>query len=144
MPLCLTTSFEDADRGGVTVFAQDDQCLVIAIVMLLRVSSHNNSSNKNNNNSHNSNNNSDNNAQAFQQPCCMITGGVRIPLEELLQQPNRELAFPLYDRTKQEAGTIQVPHSLYQSSTIVTLTYISHPCVIIIPANHKSTRNCMM
>ncbi len=42
----------------------------------------------------------------------MITGGVRIPLEELLQQPNMELAFPLYDRTKQEAGTIQVPLSL--------------------------------
>lgn len=36
------------------------------------------------------------------------TGGVRIPLEELLQQLNRELLFPLYDRTKQEAGTIQV------------------------------------
>lgn len=37
-----------------------------------------------------------------------LLGGVRIPLEELLQQPHRELAFPLYDRTKQEAGTIQV------------------------------------
>ncbi len=50
----------------------------------------------------------------------MITGGVRITLEELLQQPNRELAFPLYDRTKQEAGTIQVPNS----PTLVTC--ISH------------------
>ncbi len=36
------------------------------------------------------------------------TGGVRIPLEELLQQPNKELSFPLYDRTKQAAGQIQV------------------------------------
>ena len=42
----------------------------------------------------------------------MITGGVRIPLEELLHQPNRELVFPLYYRTKQEAGTIQVLISL--------------------------------
>ncbi len=78
-------------------------------------------SNLNNNNDSNSNNYS----QAFQQPCCLITGGVRIPLEELLQQPNRELAFPLYDRTKQEAGTIQVPNSPFrQSPTSVILILV--------------------
>ena len=38
--------------------------------------------------------------------CCI--GGVRIPLDELLQHTNRELQFPLYNRAKQHAGTIQV------------------------------------
>ncbi|KAL0043348.1 hypothetical protein WJX79_002420 [Trebouxia sp. C0005] len=47
-------------------------------------------------------------AKSGQNQTLTLLGGVRIPLEELLQQPNRELAFPLYDRTKQEAGTIQV------------------------------------
>ncbi|KAL0041023.1 hypothetical protein WJX77_002502 [Trebouxia sp. C0004] len=47
-------------------------------------------------------------AKSRQSQTFTLLGGVRIPLEELLQQPKRELAFPLYDRTKQEAGMIQV------------------------------------
>ena len=36
-------------------------------------------------------------------------GGVRIPFQELLQQqPNQIMQYPLYDRCKEAAGTIQV------------------------------------
>lgn len=36
-------------------------------------------------------------------------GGVRIPFQELLQQQaNQIMQYPLYDRCKEAAGTIQV------------------------------------
>ena len=44
-----------------------------------------------------------------------MAGGVRIPLQELLQQPNQVLQFPLYDRSKDAAGTIQVTHHFLQT-----------------------------
>ena len=42
-----------------------------------------------------------------------IAGGVRIPFQELLQQqPNQIMQYPLYDRCKEAAGTIQVSKQL--------------------------------
>ncbi|KAL3146727.1 hypothetical protein ABBQ38_014714 [Trebouxia sp. C0009 RCD-2024] len=38
----------------------------------------------------------------------VLLGGVRIPLQELLQQPHQIMPFPLFDRHKEAAGTIQV------------------------------------
>ena len=42
-----------------------------------------------------------------------VAGGVRIPFQELLQQqPNQIMQYPLYDRCKEAAGTIQVSKPL--------------------------------
>ena len=58
----------------------------------------------------------------------MHAGGVRIPLQELLQQPNKELQFPLYDRSKQAAGNIQVdPFLWFASSSSISLGHL-FPC----------------
>lgn len=50
-------------------------------------------------------------------------GGVRIPVGELLESPNDQLNFTLYDKTKQPSGTIQASTSKHS----VTLQLGANP-----------------